>query len=124
MSDIPTSTPKSDAPSPDPKEPAKKPLLKPARTRGQRWRRRFIVAALTLLLCIAIFRVVLVIALPSVMRTVLKHYGLTASYERTEIYLVDGDVGLWHLKVSPLEGGEPIAQTEYCRADISTWDLL
>ena len=51
-------------------------------------------------------------------------YNLRCTYEKMDLYLIDGDVGIWHLKIEPKEGGAPLAQAEYCRGDISTLQLF
>ena len=51
-------------------------------------------------------------------------HNLRCTYEKMDLYLIDGDVGIWHLKIEPKEGGAPLAQAEYCRGDISTLQLF
>src|SRR6185437_4998124 len=62
--------------------------------------------------------------LPPVLRKVAGHYGLTASYDRLDLYASSGDVGLWGLRFTPIEGGPPVVQTEYCRGSISVLALF
>ncbi|MDP9175054.1 MAG: DUF748 domain-containing protein [Planctomycetota bacterium] len=71
-----------------------------------------------------LFRLLLIILLPSVLHRVAWHYGLSASYERLELDILGGDVGIWHFSLSPAEGGDPLVQSEYARADISTLALF
>lgn len=62
--------------------------------------------------------------LPPVLRKVAGHYGLTASYDRLDLYASSGDVGLWGLRFTPIEGGPSVVQTEYCRGSISVLALF
>src|SRR6185437_3652661 len=38
--------------------------------------------------------------------------------------LLDSDMGIWHLKITPKTGGDPLLNAEYCRADVSALNLL
>jgi hypothetical protein len=72
----------------------------------------------------ALFRITIAVAFPSVLRKVAGAYDLNAEYERMDMYLLDGDVGLSHLKITPKAGGESIIDLEYCRGDVSALNLL
>jgi len=92
--------------------------------RRRRWRRRvlWILAigfGLLLLLRASVDRL-----LPWALAKAAKAYNLNASYERLYITFLGLDAELWHLKIAPLGGGEPIIDAEYCRADVSVFDLL
>lgn len=101
------------------------PASKPVRTTAQKWKRRLAIVAIAVIAIGVIARVILAVALPKVLNTVAKHYGLDASYERSEIYLISGSVGMWHLNFTPKnKPGEPVISTEYCRADVSALNLL
>jgi hypothetical protein len=93
---------------------------KPRKTWGHRLRSLLI----TVFVIFLLFRVALHFALPTVLHRTARSYGLSATYERHEINLGGGDIGIWHLVLRPAEGGEPLLQADYCRAAISTWDLL
>ncbi len=77
------------------------------------------------LLGVVIFtRVMIVALLPSVLQKIAGQYGLTCTYDHSDMYLIDSDVGLWNLTIAPKEGGEPLFKAEYCRGDISALPLL
>lgn len=82
------------------------------------------IAGLSLVALAVISRLMIIVVLPPVIRHVAAHYGLTAQYERMELYLLNGDVGIWHLSLTPVEGGAPLVQADYSRCHISTWDLF
>ncbi len=65
-----------------------------------------------------------VVLLPSVLQKIAGQYGLTCTYDHSDMYLIDSDVGLWHLTIAPKEGGEPLFKAEYCRGDIAALPLL
>src|SRR5258708_6779345 len=101
--------PKPDAPAearPPPSTTAS-PSAAPAKPpRRRKWRRRLRLTFLTLLILFTLFRITLQIALPAVIRRTAAGYGLVANYERHEIDFFGGDVGIWHLVLSPSEGGD------------------
>ncbi len=128
MSDSTSDTPKVD-PTPDAGKPADakadvKPAAKPTRTRGQKWRRRIIVALSTIIICAFAIRALVPLLLPTVMRKVASSYGLTVDYDRLDFSMLGGDVGLWNLRFTPTEGGEPILKIGYCRGSVETLGLL
>ncbi len=111
MSETPSSTP---SPKQD----------KPAVSRGKKWRRRVIVLLTVLIVLAVIARLLVSLLLPPVLRKVAGQFGMTAEYDRLELYALSGDVGLWNLRFTPLEGGNPVLATSYCRASISTLALV
>ncbi|MDB5334157.1 MAG: hypothetical protein JWP03_5308, partial [Phycisphaerales bacterium] len=128
----------SDA-SPEPKPSPEKPVAKPADGKAPeagrskkskkpkkpvRWRRRLIIAGVLVLAIGFLIRIAVALLLPTTLRQVAKSYGLDITYERSDMYLFNGDVGLWHVRVTPAGGGEPILQAEYCRGDVSPLQLL
>lgn len=79
---------------------------------------------LSVLTLAVIGRGIISIAFPYVLRKVAAAYDLDASYSRMELYLLDGDVGLWNLTVRPKAGGPPLMTTEYVRVSVSALNLL
>src|SRR4051812_21222476 len=90
----------------------------------RRWRRRLGVLLIVCLFIVVALRVVLVLALPSVLRKVAARYNLNCEYERTEMYLISGNIGIWRLTLTPKSGGDPLLAADYLRADISAANLL
>lgn len=124
MSESNPDTPPID-PEAKPKEPSAAAATTPAKTsRTRKWARRFRLTFFAILLLFAIFRIALQFMLPTVLRRTAAAYGLSANYERHEMDLFGGDVGLWHLVLAPSGGGEALLSADYCRGDVSTWDLL
>ncbi len=123
MSDTPNIETRPDTtPAPAPKDDAKP--TKPTRTRGQKWRRRIIVALVTFILCVVAFRALVPLLLPTVMRQVAGMYDLNAEYDSLDFSLLSADVGIWNLRFTPKSGGEPVLVVRYCRAAVSQWGLL
>ncbi len=89
-----------------------------------RLRRGLLWSLVTLVVLVTIFRVTLPWIVPSVLRKVASGYGLSCQYERLELSLLGGDAGLWNLKLSPIEGGDPLITAEYSRLLLSPWSLL
>ncbi|MCX5660903.1 MAG: DUF748 domain-containing protein [Planctomycetota bacterium] len=110
-----------------------------------RWRRRFGMAFLVLLVLAVVFRIALIWLMPAVLRQVARTYQLDCAYDRMELSLLGGDVGIWGLKLTPLpaspgsasptskaattapaatQPAAPVIQAEYCRAYISPLALL
>ncbi len=116
MSEAPNNPPATSSPAPT--EPTKK-TKKPGRWRRRAWYAFWIILALAIVL-----RLIIIFAFPVVLRKVAAHYGFDCTYERTEIYLIDSDMGVWHLKITPKSGGDPLLDAEYCRADVSALNLL
>ena len=97
----------------------------PGKVKGRRrWLRHFVWTAAILCILIALFRFALILSLPLVLEKVSAGYGLRCTYERLDITFIGMDVELWHLDLSPQEGGEPFVHAEYCRADVATLELL
>jgi hypothetical protein len=93
-------------------------------TTWQKWRRRIRRTIYTLLIIALIFRIILFFALAPVLSKVAGAYGFTASYDRQELTLLGGDVGLWGLKITPTAGGPPLLSADYVRGNISPLALL
>lgn len=100
--------------------PAKDGKIKPRR----KWRRRIIITLVVLVALVVIARLSVSLLLPPVLNKVAGIYGLTAKYDRLELYAGGGDIGLWNLRFTPKDGGEPILQTAYCRGAVSLWGLV
>jgi hypothetical protein len=80
---------------------------------------------LVLLAITVALRVILAVALPSVLRKVAARYDLNCEYEHTELYLLSGNVGIWHLTLTPKSGGAtPLLAADYLRGDVSPLNLL
>src|SRR5206468_11459050 len=101
---IPPNTP----PDPPPPVENKTPAPKPAKPR--KWRRRILRLVIVLLGVMVILRGSLRFLVPWAINRAASAYNLRCTYERMDLYLVDGDVGIWHLKIEPKEGGAPLAQ--------------
>jgi hypothetical protein len=101
-----------------------KPAQSPKPTRWQVWRRRTRRTVYTILIIAIIFRAILFFALPPVLHKVAAAYGFTATYDRQELTLVSGDVGLWGLKIYDESGGQPVFSADYIRGNISPLALL
>ena len=99
MDEVPASTPTQSTDTND--KPTKK---ERAPKKPGRWKRRLIVLALVLVAIAIIGRVIIVIALPPVMRNVAGRYGLDVEYDRMHLYLLSGDVGFWNLRAVPRDG--------------------
>lgn len=97
---------------------------KPPVKRRRKWRRRLTVLLLVVIAIVVLLRASVSFLLPPVLRKVAGHYGLTARYDRLDLYASSGDVGLWGLRFTPIEGGPPVIQTEYCRGSISVLALF
>jgi hypothetical protein len=90
----------------------------------RKWRRRLTILLLVLLVLIVVLRIAITLSLPSVLQKVAARYGLQCTYERSELTMLGGDFGIWHLEVRPAEGGEPLLHAGYCRGNLSTLALL
>lgn len=120
MSDPAIPTPPADTPSDIIAPTAKKPRTARART----WRIRLTRLLVLVVILGLIFRALIYVVFPPVLRKVAGLYGLNATYDRMELYILGGDIGLWGLKLSPAEGGDPFLTVSYCRGSISTAALL
>jgi len=115
--------PTTPAPEPSPPPtPAAEP--KPPVSRARRWRIRLTRLLVIVVLVGLVCRALVYFIFPPVLHKVAGLYGLNATYDRIELYLLGGDIGLWGLKLSPSEGGEPFLTVSYCRGSISTMALL
>ncbi len=95
-----------------------------------RWRRRIGIAVVVLLVLALGLRVAVNLAFPTVLAKVAGYYDLDCSYERLQLNVLGGDVGLWHLTVNPktangaaIDGG-PLVHAEYVRGNIAPLKLL
>ncbi|MCE9592879.1 MAG: DUF748 domain-containing protein [Planctomycetes bacterium] len=118
MSDEPTKPADPTPPAPDPK-PDKTKVKKPGR-----WRRRLFRLAIVLLVLAVGMRVAVYFLLPSILNKVGDTYGLQITFERQEMVLLGGDVGIWGLKVAPKAGGPALFDADYVRGNISTIALI
>jgi hypothetical protein len=109
MSDSTDNAPASSSASKKPRRP----------WRSKLWRAFLVVLTLALAL-----RVILFFAIAPVMRKVAAAYGFDVSFQRQELTLLGGDVGLWGLKVIPSNGAEPVFNADYIRGYISVYELL
>ncbi len=97
----------------------------PTKVKTNRWRRRFTVAAVVILLLMLVGRIAIPMVLPAVLRQVAGQYGLDCSYERVELSVFNGNFGLWGLKFWPKgDPDHPVLLSEYTYGNVSTWDLL
>lgn len=98
---------------------------KPSRKqRLAKWRRRLAWLSVIVLFLAIIIRLMIPMLFPMVLSRFAAAYGFTANYERTELNLLSGDVGIWHLTLTPKNGGEPVVTAGYVRGNISTLALL
>lgn len=87
-------------------------------------KRRALRIGVSLLILVVVFRISLIFLLPAVMNRVVHFYKLKYNYDRLELSLMGGNVGIWGLDVAPQEGGDSIARADYVRARISPIALL
>lgn len=99
-----------------------------APARRGKWRRRLLRLAGLVLIGLILVRLLFAVLLPTAINRAAGLYGLTCDYERSEMNLLSGDVGLWHLTIRPATDGgppsEPLARVGYVRGNISTLQLL
>ena len=72
--------------------------------------------------CVLLFQIVLSLLLPWTLRRVAKIYDLDLTCGRPDLSLFSSDAGLWHVNVT--QHGQPVANVDYCRADISILNLF
>jgi hypothetical protein len=96
----------------------------PKATRREKWRRRFFVLVTTLVVIGLAFRLLLHVLFPAVLDRVAKTYGLHAEYDKLDLSVLGADVGIWGLRFTPVNGGQPVISMAYCRGAISTFGLL
>lgn len=120
---------KTNPPS-SPVPPAAKP---PAAGKPRRnWRRLLGRLSLLLLVLLVVFRLALTFLLPPLFSKVASYYNLNCSYDRMQLTLLGGDVGLYGLKLTPRDAGaagaggktEPLISAEYVRTSINPWSVL
>lgn len=96
----------------------------PPQKQPRRWRRRLTTALICLLVLVVVARVLVNLLLPTVLRKVAAAYDLDCEYERSELNLLSGDAGLWHLVLTPKSGGDPVLSVGYARGNLSVLALL
>ena len=96
----------------------------PAKKRPHRWRRRGVVALISLLAVAVIFRIALALLLPAVMNRVAHLYKLQCHYDRLDLSLTGGTAAMWGFQLVPIEGGDPVLRADYLQGDISVLALL
>lgn len=106
------------------KKPENKKSKDSQRRKPRRWRRRLLYAACIFLALMVLLRIVLSLSLKSILRKAAQHYELDLNYEELSLSLLSGEVELWHLELTPSEGGERLLHVEYCCADIEVSALL
>ncbi len=94
------------------------------RERSRRRRRRLLLFVGIVVMLAMGARAAVDLLLPTVLRKVAASYGLTCSYERSDLNLLSGDADLWHLSFSPKVGGPPVLSLGYVSGNISTLALL
>ncbi len=112
--------------------PKKKTIAAPSDTPGgtprgtplQRWRRRLLWGGAIAVVVLVVLRLILWVALPWILNKTALQYGLQARYERLSLSLLTGDAELWHLAIVPSDANTPLADIEYCRAEVSLLTLL
>ena len=112
-------TPPATSPSPSEKRAAT----------ARKWRRRLVRVIVVVIVLVMAFRALIHVIFPPVLRSVAGIYGLTASYDKLDLYMFGGDVGVWGLKISPQktatnDDSAPILTASYVRGSISLWELL
>jgi hypothetical protein len=94
------------------------------KTRWEVWRRRIRRTVYISVLVALIIRIILFFALGPVLSKVAAAYGFTATYDRQELTLLGGDVGLWGLRIAPATGGPVVFEADYLRGNVSPLALL
>lgn len=108
--------------TPKPSDSANKPA--PTTRKPRSWKRRIVVTLILFIAFTLILRASLGLLLPMVLRKIASGYDLDCTYERSELMLLSGDAGLWHLAFAPKGGGEPVLKLDYVRGNISVLSLL
>lgn len=88
------------------------------------WRRKGAIILFVLLGLAVIFRVALVVLLPTVMNKVAATFKLQCHYDRLDLSLTGGNAAIWGLRVLPREGGDPVLSADYLQGDISVVALF
>src|SRR4051794_35896597 len=121
-------TPSESSPTPDAKpnakaDPTPAKDVSTKRTRREKWRRRFFVLVTTLALISLLVRAAAHAIFPIVLDRIAGTYGLHADYDKLDLSVLGGDVGIWGLRFTPVDGGKPVVTSAYCRGAISTLAL-
>ena len=111
-------TPPSEGTQPPAQEPPPKP-----RAKG-RWPGRLKWVFGILLALAVIFRIVLHLALPTVIARVGNYYGLDIDYERATLSLTGGHANLWNVSIRYQDRQEDHLKAEYVQGDLSVVELL
>ena len=93
------------------------PSTTPSKPRGS-WRRRIFRALVVVIVLAFALRVMVFFALRPTLRRVSEAYGVWITFDRQELTLVGGDVGLWGLKVFPKGSDKPLMACDYVRGNI------
>ncbi len=88
------------------------------------WKRRFTILLVAVFAFVILFRVGLSVAFPIVLKKVAASYGLVADYDRFQLSLTGGDVGIGRLTFTPQGSSEPFVSVRYLRATISPFKLF
>src|SRR5690348_5641906 len=99
------------------------PTAKPLQKKG-RWRRRIARRLLAIIVLAVVFRVALFFLLRPTLGRISQAYGVNITFDRQELTLLGGDVGLWGLKITPKDGSEPFLVCDYVRGYVSLTDLI
>jgi hypothetical protein len=71
-----------------------------------------------------VFRLALFFLLRPTLGRISKAYGINITFDRQELTLLGGDVGLWGLKITPKNSSEPLLVCDYVRGHVSPTDLI
>jgi hypothetical protein len=112
--------------SPPAEAPASGDRSKPSRGR-RRWRRRLIALLVVVIVIGLALRATVRWTLPAALSKAAAPYDLDVRYDRLQLHLLGGDVGLWNVRVvqhGAPDNAEPILHADYVRGDISILALL
>ncbi|MBX3377810.1 MAG: DUF748 domain-containing protein [Phycisphaeraceae bacterium] len=112
-------TPASGSPSP-----ATSPAPTPAGAKKSRWRRRLIRLGVIALVAVLVFRLTLLILLPTAISRTARAMGLDCQYQRMKLSLLGTNASLWNVVVTSKDGSQPVLKAEYANANLSTLQLL
>src|SRR4051794_14982090 len=87
--------------TPPPAEAATGKADRPKRSRADRWRRRVLWVLLIGVVLILALRATVRWTLPAALSKAGAPYGLDVRYDRLQLHLLGGDVGLWNVRVVP-----------------------
>ncbi|MGN6724585.1 MAG: DUF748 domain-containing protein, partial [Tepidisphaeraceae bacterium] len=91
---------------------------------ARKWRRRLVRVIVVVVLLVMAGRALVHVIFPPVLSRVAALYGLNAQYDKLDLYMFGGDIGLWGLRVTTSEGGQPVLTASYVRGSVSLWALL